>query len=361
MPDLIQLTERGFYCPPGDFYIDPWRPVPRAVVTHAHGDHLRRGSGSYLVSHEGRNVTSVRLYGQGEMQTVPYGETVQMNGVRVSLHPAGHILGSVQVRVEHRGEVWVVSGDYKLQADATATAFEPVRCHTFITEATFGLPVYRWSDTQIVFNGINRWWRANAEAGRASILYGYALGKAQRLLSGVDPTIGPIYTHGAVERLNEAYRETGIALPPTQRVSEAGRSAQFKGALIVAPLSARGSGWVRRFGVHSSAFASGWMRIRGPRRRKAVDQGFVISDHVDWPDLHRAIEATGATRIGVTHGYIPVVVRHLRELGYEAVGYDTHFEGETEQAEAEGEITPEDGLNPAEDSEANTPDEAGDE
>lgn len=347
MPDLITLTDSGFYCAAGDFYIDPWRPVARAVVTHAHGDHLRRGSGAYLVSEEGREVTTVRLYGEGNLQTARYGEAVDMHGVRVSLHPAGHILGSAQVRVEHRGEVWVVSGDYKLQPDATTTPFEPVRCHMFITEATFGLPIYRWNDPAVIFDGINRWWRANREMGRASILYGYALGKAQRLLAGIDASIGPVYTHGAVERLNEAYRASGVALPPTQRVMEAGRAADFKGALIVAPLSARGTTWVRRFGAHSSAFASGWMRIRGARRRKSVDQGFIVSDHVDWPALHEAIRATGAQRIGVTHGYIAVVTRWLREQGYEASGYDTHFEGETEQAEAET-TTPDEALMPDE-------------
>jgi putative mRNA 3-end processing factor len=329
MVDLLRFTDHGLYCEVGDFYIDPWRPVPRAVVTHAHADHLTRGCGAYLVSSEGRNVTRTRLGDDAVIQTAVYGETVIINGVSISLHPAGHILGSAQIRLEYEGEVWVASGDYKIEPDRTCHPFEPVRCHTFITEATFGLPIYQWSPQAEVFNQINEWWHMNKAAGKSSLIYGYALGKAQRVLANVDASIGPIYTHGAVERLNQSYRETGIALPDTIPATLSGKS-NYAGALIVAPLSARGTPWTRRFGTHASGFVSGWMRIRGARRRRAVDRGFVLSDHADWRGLMDAIKATGAQRIWVTHGYTAVLARFLREQGYEAQSFQTQYEGEYE-------------------------------
>jgi len=328
---LIQLTARGLYCPQGDFYIDPWQAVDRAVITHAHGDHLRWGCRSYLVSKEGERVTRTRLGPDAHVQTANYGQPVTLNGVRVSLHPAGHILGSAQIRVEYEGEVWVVSGDYKVEPDVTCTPFELVTCHTFITESTFGLPIYRWPPQAEVFAGINQWWRANQQSGKASLLFGYTLGKAQRLLAGVDRSIGPIFTHGAVERINRDYRATGIDLPPTAYVGSAGKQ-DWSQALIVAPPSARGTPWQRRFGALSAAFASGWMRIRGARRQRAIDRGFVLSDHVDWPSLFAAVEATGAQRVWVTHGYSAVVARRLAELGLETAVVPTRFSDERNDA-----------------------------
>lgn len=331
---VLRLTDSGLYCEAGGFHIDPWKPVDRAVVTHGHGDHARVGSRRYLAAAEGEAVLRVRLGEDASLQLAGYGERIDLGGVKVSLHPAGHILGSAQVRVEHRGEVWVVSGDYKTEPDPTCTAYEPVRCHTFVTESTFGLPIYRWEPQAEVFGRIDRWWRANAAAGRASILFGYALGKAQRLLAGVDRTIGPIYTHGAVETLNAAYRRSGVALPATEHVGAArgdGRRrgpARFAGGLIVAPPSAQGSPWMRRFGDASTAFASGWMRIRGTRRRRAADRGFVVSDHADWPGLLSSIAATGAQCVWVTHGYREPLVRWLGEQGLEARSIPTHWEGD---------------------------------
>ncbi|HET9985183.1 MAG TPA: ligase-associated DNA damage response exonuclease [Longimicrobiales bacterium] len=316
---LLRLTDRGLYCEAGDFHIDPWRPVDRAVITHAHGDHARWGSHAYLGSAEGERVLRTRLGAGARIRTLPFGEAIDVRGVRVSLHPAGHILGSAQVRVEHAGEVWVVSGDYKTEPDPTCTPFEPVRCHTFVTESTFGLPIYRWASQAETFAEIRAWWRANREEGRASVLFGYALGKAQRLLAGLlDADTGPIYAHGAVLRLNRDYVESGVRLPPTSYVGSMPPGHDWGGALVVAPPSAAGSPWVRRFGAASTAFASGWMRIRGMRRRRAVDHGFALSDHVDWPALLEAIDATGADRIWVTHGYREPVVRWLREHGRDA-------------------------------------------
>ncbi|MET0961400.1 MAG: ligase-associated DNA damage response exonuclease [Noviherbaspirillum sp.] len=325
MPDMVVARKEGLYCVPGQFYIDPWRPVDRAVITHAHADHARVGHGSYLATEVGANVLRARL-GEISLDTLAYGETMVRNGVTVSLHPAGHVLGSAQVRMEYRGEVWVASGDYKVEADATCAPFEPVRCDTFITESTFGLPIYRWQPQAEVYAEINDWWRANAEEGRASVLYCYSFGKAQRILSGLDPAIGPIFCHGAAEPLNRAYRAGGVDLPETLLVTEAsGGKAAFRHALILAPPSAGGSSWIRRFGDYSDAFASGWMQLRGARRRRAVDRGFILSDHADWPGLMSAIAATEASRVIVTHGQVGVMVRWLQQNGLEAGAFSTEY------------------------------------
>jgi putative mRNA 3-end processing factor len=331
---LITSTSRGLYCEAGDFYIDPWLPVERAVITHAHGDHARPGSAAYLAAKPGLPVLRTRLGEDAAIEGLAYGEARDIGGVKVSLHPAGHVLGSSQVRIEHAGEVWVVSGDYKLDPDPTCAPFEPVRCHTFITESTFGLPIYRWRTPDEIFADVNAWWRANAAAGRASVLFGYAFGKAQRVLASVDASIGPIVVHGAVDVLNRGYRECGVRLPETRMVTDFEAKKDFAGALIVAPPSAQSSPWLKRFGDYSDAFASGWMAIRGARRRRVVDQGFVLSDHADWPSLNRAIESTGAERVFVTHGHTTPLVQWLTERGLDAHTMKTEFEGEAGAEEA---------------------------
>jgi putative mRNA 3-end processing factor len=325
---LLRLTENGLYCEPGDFYVDPWRPVGFAVITHAHTDHTRWGCAHYLTARAGERLLQLRLGPGAVVESAGYGEPVVRHGVRISLHPAGHILGSAQVRLEHLGQVWVVSGDYKRYPDPTCAPFEPVRCHTFVTESTFGLPVYRWPDPAAVFAEVNAWWRSNREAGRASLLFGYALGKAQRLLAGLDLSVGPVYTHGAVEKMNAAYRDSGIPLPATLPVGSAPRGTDWGGALVLAPPSAHGTPWARKFGAASTGFASGWMRLRGTRRRRAVDRGFVLSDHADWPGLLDAVRETGAEQVWVTHGYAAVVARWLTEQGLDARAVPTRFEGE---------------------------------
>jgi putative mRNA 3-end processing factor len=340
MGDMVVVRKEGLYCIPGDFYIDPWRPVDRAVITHAHGDHARWGHRHYLASDASVNILKSRLGADINIDGLAYGERIVHNGVAISLHPAGHVLGSAQVRMEHEGEIWVASGDYKVEPDATCAPFEAVRCHTFITESTFGLPIYRWDPQQEVFDEINRWWRRNADEGRTSVLYAYAFGKAQRVLSGLDTSIGPIVCHGAVEPLNRVYREGGVELPRTQLVSETGKE-EMKRALVLAPPSAAGSTWTRRFGDYSDAFASGWMLLRGARRRRGVDRGFVLSDHADWPGLLGAIEATGAQQVVVTHGSIPVMVRWLRQIGLDAKAFDTEYGDEDD--DATGSAAPEEG------------------
>ena len=323
--DLIVARPEGLYCPPGDFYIDPWRPVDRAVITHGHSDHARRGNGHYLTAAPGAALLRRRLGEDIRLDSLDYGEAVNHHGVKLSLHPAGHVLGSAQVRLEHKGAVWVASGDYKLEADGTCAPFEPVRCHSFVTESTFGLPVYRWQAQADIFADINAWWRVNAAAGRTSVLFCYAFGKAQRVLSGLNSDIGTILVHGAVQPLNAIYRAAGVQLPQTRYTGELTDTAVLRKSIVLAPPSAQGSSWMKRFGDYADAFASGWMQLRGTRRRRGVDRGFVLSDHADWPGLQRAIVATGAERVFVTHGQVSVMVRWLTEQGLDAQGFSTEY------------------------------------
>ena len=328
---LVALTDSGLYCSAGGFHIDPWKPVERAVITHAHSDHARAGCRHYLAAAPGLRLLEARI-GPAEITAVPYGEEIELGGVRVSFHPAGHVLGSAQVRLELHGEIWVVTGDYKLERDPTCAPFEHLRCHTFITESTFALPVYRWEPSDVLFASMNAWWRSNRDAGKASIVYAYSLGKAQRVLAGVDAGIGPIFTHGAVERLTRVYRDSGVAMPATTQVGDAvgGAKKAWAGALIVAPPSADGSPWAKKFEPASSAVASGWMHVRGARRRRSMDRGFALSDHADWPGLLTAVRETGATKVLATHGFASVFARYLRDNGTDADVIATRFGDEEE-------------------------------
>jgi len=325
---LVTLTNDGLYCEAGGFHIDPWNPVAHAVITHAHGDHLHAGCGQYLTVADGRQLLSARVAG-ADVSTLEYGETFRRNGVLLSFHPAGHILGSAQVRIESAGQIWVVTGDYKLADDPTCRPFEVVRCHTLVTESTFGLPIYRWAPSSELFANINAWWRTNQANGKTSLLFGHALGKAQRLLAGVDRTIGPIFTHGAVERLAQIYRSNGIDLPVTQLVAnvtpQKGREKPWSQGLVIAPAWATNPAWLRRFAPYSDAIASGWMQVRGARRRKAVDRGFVISDHADWPGLLAVIRDSGASRVLATHGFASVLARYCRDQGLQGEVIATRF------------------------------------
>ena len=330
--DLIVPTDRGLYCAAGDFHIDPWRPVARALITHAHGDHARPGSDLYVCHRQTAPILRKRL-GDVAVETLEYGEELTCSGLEISLHPAGHVLGSAQIRIACRGEVWVASGDYKLEDDGVSPAFEPQRCDVFITESTFGLPIYRWRPQAEQYAAIDAWRRDNAAAGRASVLYAYALGKAQRVIAHVDSSIGPIVCHGAVEAINALYRQAGVALPRTKVVGEITGKRGFVGALIVAPPSAMASPWLKRFGDYSDALASGWMQVRGNRRRRGLDRGFALSDHADWPGLLAAIEATGASRVLATHGAVGPLTRYLREKGIDAAILPTPYGEEETPAE----------------------------
>jgi putative mRNA 3-end processing factor len=336
MPDLLEVTEAGLYCAAGDFHIDPWRRVPRAVITHAHADHARPGCDRYLCAAPGKLVLRTRIGGGAPIDTLRYGETISINGVSLSLAPAGHVLGSAQVRVEHAGTVWVVTGDYKTQSDPTCDPFQPLEADVFVTESTFGLPIYRWPDPAAVAAEINDWWRANRDAGRTSVLLAYALGKAQRLAALLDPSIGPIVAHGAVMKMVRAYRDSGVRLPPIDGVPPRARKVGGGRAMVIAPPSVAGSRWLKLFGESSVAPASGWMTVRGVRRRRGFERGFVISDHADFPGLLAAIEASRAKRVLVTHGSAESLARLLRERGLDAAPLRTRFVGEGEGDAAAG-------------------------
>jgi len=326
--DLIVATRRGLYCPAGEFYIDPWQPVDTAVITHAHGDHLRAGSARYYCAAAGEAVTRTRLPTDAVVTPLPYGQPVTLKEVQISLHPAGHVLGSAQIRIERDGIVWVVSGDYKRDPDPTCAPFEVLACDVFISEATFALPAYRWPDTRAVAADIFAWWQTNKRAGAASILFVYALGKAQRVLAELTRfTEEPVYLHGAVASLVEVYRQCGVAMLPTLPATVAAK-ADYAGALVLAPPSAAGSTWLRRFGESRTGFCSGWMRVRGNRRRRGYDRGFVLSDHADWPGLIRTIRETRASRVLLTHGHTEALCRYLVEQGIVAAALETEYGAE---------------------------------
>ncbi len=337
MQNLLQFTDKGIYCEQAGVYLDPWKPVDKALVSHGHSDHAYAGHKHYLCTTGAMPVIKHRLYLQNNIQTLEYGEVLQINGVDFSFHPAGHIPGSAQIRVEYKGEVWVFSGDYKLQQDGISTPFEPVRCDVFITESTFGLPVYKWKTQQEVFEDINQWWIKNQSEGKCSVITGYTLGKSQRILKNVDSSIGKIFTHGAVDSINQVMKSQGLPLPDAPRVSNQTSKEDLKAALIICPPSAVGSPWVRRFLPYSLGVASGWMKLRGTRRRRGADRGFVLSDHADWDELNLAVHETGAKKVYVTHGYSEIFAQWLNSKGIEAHEVKTRYEGELgEMAEAGG-------------------------
>lgn len=323
---LLAFNEKGIYCTKADVYLDPWRPVKKALITHGHADHARWGHKSYITHHTNVPIIKHRL-GEIKVSGVAYQEVFSINGVKFSFHPAGHIIGSSQIRVEHKGEVWVFTGDYKTEDDGVSVPFEPVKCHAFISECTFGLPAFTWTPQEQVMQNINDWWQENKEAGKTSVLFGYSLGKAQRLLKHLDTSIGKIYTHGAIENMTEVVRPM-VDLPPTTQITRDTKKEEIKGHIVLAPPSAHGTTWIRKMVPYETGNASGWMAFRGARRRKAVDKGFVLSDHCDWQGLLASIEATGCERVICTHGYTEIFCRYLNETGLDARTAETQYEGE---------------------------------
>ena len=331
MADLVVSTPVGLYCPTGGFHVDPWGPAERALLTHVHADHACPGSAAYLCTEASAPFVRRRLGDGAAVQAAAYGEPIRLGDTVVSFHPAGHILGSAQIRIEAGGRVWVISGDYKRASDPTCAPFEPVRADVFVTEATFALPIYRWPEPDAVAADVMAWWERNRQAGIASLLFCYAMGKAQRLLAELGRlTDRTVLVHGAVAEMSDLYRQQGVALLTTARVAEMPARRSYAGELVLAPLSAGGTPWVRRFGDRETALASGWMRVRGTRRRKGYDRGFVLSDHADWPALLRTIDESGAERVLATHGYSEELARYLRERGRDAGVIATHFEGEAD-------------------------------
>jgi putative mRNA 3-end processing factor len=327
---LVRLTDKGLFCEIGGFYVDPSKSVDKALITHAHSDHARPGSRSYLTVKQGELLLKQRLGNRINLQTVKYSDEIYLNGVRVSFHPAGHILGSAQIKVEFKGEVWVISGDYKLEKDLTCEKFEPVKCNTFITESTFGLPIFKWCSQSRVFKEINSWWRQNKDSDTISIIFGYALGKAQRIISGLDPSIGTIYAHPSVEIINQCYRNTGVYLTETKNISELAGKDSLRGALIIAPPSTDIFQMIGKHRKFSSAFASGWMQIRKNRKRNSFDRGFSLSDHADWEGILQAVKETEAENILITHGYLSQLAKWFCENGINAGILETSLNREGE-------------------------------
>jgi putative mRNA 3-end processing factor len=330
---LLEFTNKGIYCAAAKVYLDPWKPVQKAIISHGHADHSRCGHKQYITHHRNVPIISHRL---GDIQVTgkEWGETFSINNVKFSLHPAGHIIGSSQIRVEHKGEVWVFTGDYKTENDGISTPYESVKCHTFITECTFGLPAFSWTPQKEVLNNINQWWSENKAEGKTSILFGYSLGKAQRLLKYLDTDIGKIYTHGAIEKMTEVLRPL-VNFPETTLITRDTKKTELLGNIVLAPPSTHGSTWIRKMVPYVTASASGWMAFRGARRRRAIDKGFVLSDHCDWEGLLKSIEATGAEKIICTHGYTDIFSRYLREQGYDARTESTQYGEEENQVAVE--------------------------
>lgn len=325
---VLVRDDAGLACPSGGFWIDAWAPVARCVLTHAHADHARPGCGSYVATPESVPILRRRLGPEAVIEPLAYGERRRFGDVEVSLHPAGHVLGSAQVRVTQGDAVWVVTGDVKRAPDPTCAPFEPVRCDVLVVEATFGLPIYRWPSADAELERLVARWRADGQV----VTFAYALGKAQRLLALLaarEDLPGPVLAHGAVRVLVEAYREAGVALPEAPAIDAVDDATRAR-SLILAPPSARGSPWMRRFPRATTALASGWMRVRGDRRRRAIDLGLVVSDHADWPALESIVRDSGASRVLVTHGMADTFARHLRAQGLEADVLGTAYEGEAD-------------------------------
>lgn len=334
---MLTFTKSGIFCQQGGFYIDPWLPVDKAIITHAHSDHARWGNQSYLCHTHSKPLLQLRL-GEINVEAMNWGETKTINGVQISLHPAGHIIGSSQIRLEYKGEIWVVSGDYKLANDRISGEFEPVPCHHFVTESTFGLPIYRWEKQEIIYQQIRDWVLQNKANGLSSVLLAYSLGKAQRVIDCLTTLDLPIYAHGAIANAQEKLIGAGFNLqavtrvPTAEHITTASEKKALKESLVVAPPSVDGSNWLKQFGPSKTASCSGWMQVRGNVRRRNLDAGFVLSDHADWAGLLTAVKATGASRVFVTHGFQSAFSRYLNENGIESHEIATDY-GTTEAEE----------------------------
>ncbi|MBO0591630.1 ligase-associated DNA damage response exonuclease [Cellulophaga sp. E16_2] len=333
---LLEFTDKGIYCSVAKVYLDPWKPVDKAIITHGHADHSRYGHKNYITHHRNVPIIKHRL-GDINVTGVNWNENFTINNVKFSLHPAGHIIGSSLIRVEHKGEVWVFTGDYKTENDGISTPYDVVKCDTFITECTFGLPAFKWTPQNEVMDSINNWWLENQAEGKTSILFGYSLGKAQRLLKYLNPEIGKIYTHGAIENMTQVLRPL-VDFPETNLITKETKKQELLGNMVLAPPSAHGSSWIKKMVPYVTGSASGWMTFRGARRRRAIDKGFVLSDHCDWDGLLESINATGAEKVICTHGYSDIFSKYLREQGYDARTEETQY-GEEETTELEEKVT----------------------
>ncbi len=321
---LIKFTDKGLFCCKGNFYIDPWKPVDNAIITHGHSDHARAGSKNYLCHTNSKPVLELRL-GEGNYQTCQWEEPIFMNGVKVSLHPAGHVIGSSQIRVEHHGEVWVFTGDYKTENDGISGAYQPVKCHTFITESTFGLPIYKWKPQAGIYTDIQQWILQNKQDSRASVLIAYSLGKAQRVLDAVSTVTDKIYVHGAIYNMQQVLLANKLHHVEVIRITNEINKTEYKNAVIVAPPSAEGTPWMKKFLPYRLGMCSGWMQVRGNIRRRNADKGFALSDHCDFEGLLSSIKATRAEKVFVTHGFQAAFSKYLNEIGIDSQEVTTAY------------------------------------
>jgi putative mRNA 3-end processing factor len=329
---MLNFRPEGIYCIPGDFYIDPWRPVKKALITHGHADHARWGMDTYLCHHFTVPILKSRIAPTINVQGVEYGEKIYINNVMVSFHPAGHIIGSAQIRLEYQGKIVVISGDYKVQYDGLSTPFEPIKCHEFITESTFGLPIYNWLDVDEYNQQMQQWVLQNQKQGKTSIFIGYSLGKAQRIMKGLEG-LDQIYVHYSIAKLNEAYEGVGVSLPQYEVADLREGLKQLSGKILIVPPSLADTNLLKKVPQAATAICSGWMQVRGARRWRSADAGFAISDHADWPGLIQAIKATEAEKVYVTHGQTHIFSKYLNEQGIYAVPLETEFGQEEEEVE----------------------------
>jgi putative mRNA 3-end processing factor len=326
---LITFTGKGIYCKQGDFYIDPWKPVKLAVTTHGHADHVKWGNTAYLCHELTKPILNQRLAPDLNIETLPYHKEISINGVKVSLFPAGHVIGSAQIRLEYKGEVCVVSGDYKTEADGISTPFEPVKCHTFVSESTFGLPIYKWQPQDTIFSDIKQWISDNHDKHKTSVLIAYSLGKAQRLINGLGG-YGDIYVHNSIAALNDAFIKAGVNLPATIRITPEIKKESLQAGIVIVPPALADGRWIKNLIAPSTGVCSGWMQVRAGRRWRSADAGFALSDHADWPGLLSAIKATEAEKVFVTHGYTATFSKYLNEIGIDAEEVKTQYGNEEE-------------------------------
>ncbi|SDB63131.1 putative mRNA 3-end processing factor [Flavobacteriaceae bacterium MAR_2010_188] len=326
---LVRFTKKGIYCIPGKFYLDPWLPVDYAVISHGHADHARWGMKHYLCHDYTKPIMQHRIGADINVESMGYNEHRIINGVDVSFHPAGHLVGSSQIRLEYKGFVVVFSGDYKVKNDSLSTSFEPVRCNEFITESTFGLPIYKWLPEDELQKKLVDWVQLNKEVNRTSVFIGYSLGKSQRLmklLEGVDE----IFVHRAIHNLNVAIEGAGVPLPKTTLLEYDFKKEDVKNKIVILPPALLGSKMLKKIPNAATAICSGWMQIRGNRRWKAVDAGFAVSDHADWDDLLTAVKATEAEKVYVTHGSTAIFSKYLNEIGIDSAEVKTEYGNEEE-------------------------------
>lgn len=335
---LIKFTNRGIYCPQGKFYIDPWHPVDYAVTTHGHADHVKWGNKNYLCHELTKPILQQRYQLDQNVQTLPYGQSININGVNLTLFPAGHVIGSAQIRLEYKGEVCVVSGDYKVEYDGISTAFEPVKCHSFVSECTFGLPIYHWQAQADIFEQIKTWTTNNAKQLKTSVLVAYSLGKAQRLIQNL-ATDHPIYVHQSIANLNQAFNDAGVKLPQTITITQEIKKDELQKGIVIIPPALADGRWVKNLLQPAVGVCSGWMAVRAGRRWRSADAGFALSDHADWPGLLSAIKATGAEKVYATHGSTAVFAKYLNEIGIDAEEVTTKYGAEDDETITQPEET----------------------